>query len=114
MSKEVGHGAVGAVDRRVRVTAARRRLRGVTDAPSPGRPRSTPIAPPGRPRSFSAPTPDISSKLSILAVTGKVLKALALAVLQLWPLAAGAAYRLNQLRYWGIHPSFAFVEEPES
>ena len=44
----------------------------------------------------------------------KVLKALALAVLQLWPLAAGVAYRLNQLRYWGIHPSFAFVEEPEN
>ena len=21
---------------------------------------------------------------------------------------------LNQLRYWGIHPSFAFVEEPET
>ena len=35
-------------------------------------------------------------------------------MLQLWPLAAGAAYRLNQLRYWGIHPSFAFVEEPET
>ena len=45
---------------------------------------------------------------------GKVLKALALAVLQLWPLAAGAAYRLNQLRYWGIHPSFGFLEEPET
>ncbi len=45
---------------------------------------------------------------------GKVLKALALAVLQLWPLAAGAAYRLNQLRYWGTRPSFAFVEEPET
>ena len=44
----------------------------------------------------------------------KVLKALALAVLQLWPLAAGAAYRLNQLRYWGIHPSFGFLEEPET
>ena len=35
-------------------------------------------------------------------------------MLQLWPLAAGAAYRLNQLRYWGIHPSFAFVEESET
>ena len=66
-----GPGAVGAVDRRVRVTAARRRLRGVTEAPSPGRPRSTPIAPPGRPRSFSAPTPDISSQLPILAVTAR-------------------------------------------
>ena len=43
-----------------------------------------------------------------------MLKALALAVLQLWPLAAGAAYRLNQLRYWGIHPNFGFVEEPET
>ena len=45
---------------------------------------------------------------------GKVLKALAFAVLQLWPLAAGAAYRLNQLRYWGIHPSFGFLKEPET
>ena len=35
-------------------------------------------------------------------------------MLQLWPLAAGAAYRLNQLRYWGIHPNFGFVEEPET
>ena len=42
------------------------------------------------------------------------MKALALDVLQLWPLAAGAAYRLNQLRYWGIHPNFGFVEEPET
>ncbi len=66
-----GPGAVGAVDRRVRVTAARRRLRGVTEAPSPGRPRSTPIAPPGRPRSFSAPTPHISSQLPIWAVTAR-------------------------------------------
>ena len=49
-----------------------------------------------------------------LGSDGKVLKALAWAVLQLWPLAAGAAYRLNQLRYWGIHPSFAFVKEPET
>ena len=45
---------------------------------------------------------------------GEVLKALALDVLQLWPLAAGAAYRLNQLRYWGTRPSFAFLEEPET
>ena len=44
----------------------------------------------------------------------KVLKALALAVLQRWRMAAGAAYRLNQLRYWGIHPSFGFLEEPET
>ena len=42
------------------------------------------------------------------------MKALGLAVLQLWPLAAGAAYRLNQLRYWGIHPSFGFFKEPET
>ena len=35
-------------------------------------------------------------------------------MLQLWPLAAGAACRLNQRRYWGNHPSFAFVEEPET
>ena len=52
-----GPGAVGTVDRRVRVTAARRRLRGVTDAPSPGRPRSTPIAHPAGRGSFSAPLP---------------------------------------------------------
>ena len=42
------------------------------------------------------------------------MKALALDVLQLWPLAAGAAYRLNQLRYWGTRPSFGFLEEPET
>ena len=97
-----GHGAVGAVDRRVRVTAARRRLRGVTEAPSPGRPRSTPIAPPGRPRSFSAPTPDISSQLPILAVTGKVLKALALPT-DSTSAATGAST-----------PAFGFVVEPEA
>ena len=44
-----------------------------------------------------------------------MLKALALAVLQLFGLwRPGAACRLNQFRYWGIHPSFAFVEEPET
>ena len=32
-------------------------------------------------------------------------------MLQLWPLAAGAAYRLNQLRYWGIHPRNRTLKE---